>query len=391
MQENKENQEKEPTFEFKTVGSNQWGVDFVEEGRSSSSTIVPDTSFQEVNIINERQAAVPPTDDYSSDEEYEDEYDDYDDDDDDEKVVDNFAYYTAKKLKDEGILPVDEIDETVTFDDIYNAYRYTAEERVKNEVLSEVQRSLEAAGVKDDNLVLLQAIENGVPVDELNVVSRLQKYSSVDPNDIDDDSKLSIIKEMYSLRDMTEKEIDRNINAIQVSDELDDEFKTAQDFFRGAVDLFNKEQAEISRQRLEEERAYQQRNLEVLGRAIKFGEIAGERITSEQSREIERDIFERKSFATQDGRQFMLSPFEEYIWRLNNDFEFQLLNFKNFKYRGKEVEIMKQRAMEEADKDYWSAFKKAQSKSVQKGSVKRDHNKGKDFYINETGGRTYEF
>ncbi len=387
MQENKENQEKEPTFEFKTVGSNQWGVDFVEDGRTNTSTIVPEETRQVIDI----QPPTPVQDNYE-DEGYEDE--EYEDDDgyeEDEKVVDNFAYYTAKKLKDEGILPVDEIDETVTFDDIYNAYRYTAEERVKNEVLSEVQRSLEAAGLKDDNIVLLQAIENGVPIDELNVVSRLQKYSTVDINEVDDNSKLSIIKEMYSLRDMTDREIERNISAIQSNDEVDDEFKTAQEFFKGAVDLFNQEQAEISRQRLEAEKAYQQRNLEILSKAIKYGDIAGEKITSEQSREIERDIFERKPFATEDGRQFMLSPFEEYIWRLNNDFEFQLLNFKNFKFRGKEVEIMKQRAMEEADKDYWSAFKKAQSKSIQKGSIKKEQNKGKDFYINESGGRTYEF
>ena len=387
MQENKENQEKEPTFEFKTVGSNQWGVDFVEDGRTNTSTIVPEETRQVLDI----QPPTPVQDNYE-DEEYEDE--EYEDDEgykEDEKVVDNFAYYTAKKLKDEGILPVDEIDETVTFDDIYNAYRYTAEERVKNEVLSEVQRSLEAAGLKDDNIVLLQAIENGVPIDELNVVSRLQKYSTVDVNDVDDNSKLSIIKEMYSLRDMTDREIERNISAIQSNDEVDDEFRTAQDFFKGAVDLFNQEQSEISRHRLEAEKSYQQRNLEILSKAIKYGDIAGERITSEQSREIERDIFERKPFATEDGRQFMLSPFEEYIWRLNNDFEFQLLNFKNFKFRGKEVEIMKQRAMEEADKDYWSAFKKAQSKSIQKGSIKKEQNKGKDFYINESGGRTYEF
>jgi hypothetical protein len=387
MQENKENQEKEPTFEFKTVGSNQWGVDFVEDGRTNTSTIVPEETRQVIDI----QPPTPVQDNYE-DEEYEDE--EYEDDEgykEDEKVVDNFAYYTAKKLKDEGILPVDEIDETVTFDDIYNAYRYTAEERVKNEVLSEVQRSLEAAGLKDDNIVLLQAIENGVPIDELNVVSRLQKYSTVDVNDVDDNSKLSIIKEMYSLRDMTDREIERNISAIQSNDEVDDEFRTAQDFFKGAVDLFNQEQSEISRHRLEAEKSYQQRNLEILSKAIKYGDIAGERITSEQSREIERDIFERKPFATEDGRQFMLSPFEEYIWRLNNDFEFQLLNFKNFKFRGKEVEIMKQRAMEEADKDYWSAFKKAQSKSIQKGSIKKEQNKGKDFYINESGGRTYEF
>lgn len=383
---NQENQEKEPTFEFKTVGSNQWGVDFVEGSENSPTTIV-----QEKELPFSSNYDGPEYEDPNEDLEDDGEYEDYDEEEEDGEVVDNFAYYTARKLKDEGILPVDEIHESVTFDDIYEAYRYSTESRVKEEVLSELQRSLEAAGVKDENLVLLQAIENGVPMDELNVVSRLQKYSNADPYQVDENSKLSIIKEMYSLRDMTEKEIERNIDAIQINDELDDEFKRAQEFFKGAVEVFNQEQSEISRQRLEAEKAYQQRNLDILGRAIKYGEISGERITSEQSREIERDIFERKPFATQDGRQFMLSPFEEYIWRLNNDFEFQLLNFKNFKYRGKEVEIMKQKAMEEADKDYWAAFKKAQSKSVQKGSIRKGSSKEKDFYINETGGRTYEF
>jgi hypothetical protein len=76
---------------------------------------------------------------------------------------------------------------------------------------------------------------------------------------------------------------------------------------------------------------------------------------------------------------------------MNNDFEFQLLNFKNHMYRGKEVEILKQKAIEETDKDYWAAFKKAQSKSVQKGSIKKKESKDSSSYINETGGRVFEF
>lgn len=387
MENLNENQVEETSFEYKSGGVNPWGVDFVEQGNSYKTVQPIETSQVEPEVDEDDEVTSAPV---------------YSDDSADNSVrsvrssneeeeIDNFAYFTAKKLKDEGILPVEDIEKDVTFDDIYNAYRYTTEERIKEEILSEVQNSLVSAGIKDENLVLLQAIENGIPPDELNVVNRLQKYSKANPEELEDSKKLDIIREMYSLRNLSEKEIERNLNAIELNDEINDEFAEAQKFFQEAVNSFEEEQRMITRQRIEEQKALQQYNAQIFDRAVRMGQIGEEKITSEQSRELERAILDKSLVVDLGGQQYRMSPFEEFMFRMNNDFEFQLLNFKNHMYRGKEVEILKQKAIEETDKDYWAAFKKAQSKSVQKGSIKKKESKDSSSYINETGGRVFEF
>lgn len=388
----KENQIEDSTFEYKSGGVNPWGVDFVEQS-GSSGYIQRNAPINEPDVENtvedtEVSNEIIVDSDNSSDSNYQSSAALVDSDD---EEIDNFAYFTAKKLKDEGILPVEDIEKDVTFDDIYNAYRYTTEERIKMEVLNEVQNSLSTAGIKEENLILLQAIENGVDPDELNIVNRFQKYSRVDSAELEEDKKLNIIKEMYQLRNLSEKEINRNLDAIQVNDEVDDEFIQAQEFFKGAVNEFEQEQKYIAQQRLLEQQAIQEHNNQILDRAIRLGQLGDDKLTSEQSKELERAILDRNLVVDMGGQQYRMTPFEEFLFRMNNDFEFQLLNFKNHMYRGREVEILKQKAIEETDKDYWAAFKKAQSKSAQKGSIKRKESKDSSSYINETGGRVFEF
>ena len=60
------------------------------------------------------------------------------------------------------------------------------------------------------------------------------------------------------------------------------------------------------------------------------------------------------------------------MYKLNNDLEFQLLQYKIHKYRGKEEQIIKEKVAEETEKDFLNAWKKQQSKSASKSSLKRN-------------------
>ena len=286
--------------------------------------------------------------------------------------IDNPAYFIAKQLASEGVVALEDIGADISFGDIYENYKTSLEPRVKEQVLADVQNHLTQAGITDDNIIMLQAIQNGVPLDELYVVNRYKKYATVDPDEVDSSKKTEVIKEWYLSRNLSEKEIKRNLEAIEVNDEVDTEFEEARVFFGETVKNYEAQQREISLENLRQNQAIQQRNQQILDKAIKMGDIYGEKITSIQSKEIEADIFQ-KSIAIQGPEgPIPVSPFEEFMYKLNNDLEFQLLQYKIHKYRGKEEQIIKEKVAEETEKDFLNAWKKQQSKSASKSSLKRN-------------------
>lgn len=395
----------EDSIEYKSGGFNRWGVnvendsrssrhssifnDFKESGESSENTeednLTPasagelaSTTFSE-NIPKTTQVEETTSVESEPSE---------------EESSDNFAYYVAKQMIEEGALPnFDDVDKDITFEDIYESYKETASELVMRDVMEKVQASLNTAGVTEENIVLLQAIQNGVPMDELYEVNKYQKYSSLDDY-AEEDKKLEVIKEWYKSRNLSEKEIRRNLDAIELSDEIDSEFSDAKKFFADTIDNYSKAQRQIAMQEMESRKAIQQMNEQILYNAVNQGVLAGEKLTKEQSKQIYKDIYEKSRVYNVDGEKVYLSPFEEYLYRINNDFEFQLLNYKNFAWRGSEIDVLRARAEEETEKDYLEAFKKAQLKSSSKASIKKNTQTQKDgytVYTNETGGRTFEF
>jgi hypothetical protein len=395
----------EDSIEYKSGGFNRWGVNVENDSRSSRhSSIFNDFKESEESAENTEEdnltpasagelasttfsENIPKTTQVEETTSVEPEPSE-------EESSDNFAYYVAKQMIEEGALPnFDDVDKDITFEDIYESYKETASELVMRDVMEKVQASLNTAGVTEENIVLLQAIQNGVPMDELYEVNKYQKYSSLDDY-AEEDKKLEVIKEWYKSRNLSEKEIRRNLDAIELSDEIDSEFSDAKKFFADTIDNYSKAQRQIAMQEMEGRKAIQQMNEQILYNAVNQGVLAGEKLTKEQSKQIYKDIYEKSRVYNVDGEKVYLSPFEEYLYRINNDFEFQLLNYKNFAWRGSEIDVLRARAEEETEKDYLEAFKKAQLKSSSKASIKKNTQTQKDgytVYTNETGGRTFEF
>lgn len=381
------------SIEYKSGGFNRWGVNVESDSRSNRTSQFIDEALIESDSNDQSEEEVAPSTNQSvpsnSNEEVDSESTSTD-----EPAVDNFAYYVAKQMIEEGALPpFEQVDEDITFEDIYENYKAVAQEQVKSQVLSEIQTTLASAGVTDENIVLLQAIQNGVPLDELYEVDKYQKYAGLD-EEASEDRKLEVIKDWYRSRNLSEREIARNLDAIEMSDEIDTEFNDAKNFFSKTIEEYHNAQRQMALAELEQRKVIQQRNEQILNAAITQGLLAGEKLTSEQSRQIQSDIYERTKHYKIDNQDVYLSPFEEFLYLINNDFEFQLYNYKNYRFRNSQSEIMKQQAREEAEKDYLEAYKKAQGKSALKGSVKRKTvttQDGLTGYINETGGRTFEF
>jgi hypothetical protein len=381
------------SIEYKSGGFNRWGVNVESDSRSNRTSQFIDETLIEDNLDDRPEEKVAPSTNQSVPSDSNEE-EDSESSSTEEPAIDNFAYYVAKQMIEEGALPpFEQVDEDITFEDIYENYKAVAQEQVKSQVLSEIQNTLASAGVTDENIVLLQAIQNGVPLDELYEVDKYQKYASLD-EEASEDRKLEVIKDWYRSRNLSEREIARNLDAIEMSDEIDTEFNDAKNFFAKTIEEYHNAQRQAALAELEQRKVIQQRNEQILNTAITQGILAGEKLTSDQSRQIQSDIYERSKHYKIDNQDVYLSPFEEFLYLINNDFEFQLYNYKNYRFRNSQSEIMKQQAREEAEKDYLEAYKKAQGKSALKGSVKRKTvttEDGLTGYINETGGRTFEF
>lgn len=281
------------------------------------------------------------------------------------------AIVTAQKLAEEGWLDVDEIPEDIDYPQIYELYKNTAKGRLIQEVQHEVNQALVSAGINEQNVAILNALENGVPLDEITEISRYKKYITLNPADEDEDRKMSVIKERYMAIGLREKDLERQLSAIENSGEVDEAFEESQEFFKDVVQNFDKQQILMAQESIKAQQEMKQRNQMILDRAIKFGDLAGQRLTPDQQKDLQRAIYDRSIIVQVEDQNYAFSPFEEFLYRVNNDFEFQLMQFRNHLFRDRDVQLTNARAKQEAVRDDWEAVRKAQSLSGQKKSIKK--------------------
>lgn len=290
---------------------------------------------------------------------------------DDEPAANLHAIITAKKLKEEGWLEVDDIPEDIDYPQIYDLYKSTAKERLMQEVQSEVNFQLEAAGINERNITILNALENEIPLDEISQISRFKKYISLNPADESESKKLSVIKDRYAAIGLNDKDLERQINAIEMSGEIDEAFEESQAFFKGVVTDFDKQQVLMAQEAMRRNNEIKQRNQNILDKAIKLGELGGAKLTNEQQKDLQRAIYDRNVIVEIEDQKFQFSPFEEFLYKMNNDFEFQLMQFRNHLFKDKDNAIAKIKAKQEVSSDDWDAVRKAQLRDAQKRSIKR--------------------
>ena len=229
------------------------------------------------------------------------------------------------------------------------------------------------------------------------VVNKYQKYASVDPESIESDHKVEIIKEWYANRGLTEKEIKRQLEAIDINDEIDSELQEAQQFFGETVQGFAQQQRQYALQEQQAAEDLQRRNLQIVNQVIDSKEILGEKFTDSQVKELKNYIFQRDRVINVGDQQVPASAYEEFIYRVNNDLSYALRAFKRDTFREKDLAVMKEVAAEEANKDFINAYKKVQDKSSSKTSVKRDDSidskdqYGRSIKKTATGGTIIEF
>ena len=364
----------ETTFDYKPGGYNRWAsgdsqasynpffpaveTEDDDQQETTGESAVDNTDTTSNDAVSDAVKPDTDTGDEASDSE-------------DEVEVDNPAYFIAKQLIADGVVEIEDVDKDISFGDIYNNYKEKLAPTIKNEALAEINQTLQQAGITEENIVMLQAIQNGVPVDELYTVSRYEKYGQLSSED-SSDKKVEVIKEWYALRNLTPKEIERNLAAIEIDDEVDAEFEQAKGFFNDAVENFKEDQRNATLEKLRQEHIIRQQNQAIIDNAVKLGKIGAEKLTTEQSRQIGADIYKKtETVDFGNGQVAVVSPFELFMYQMNTNLEFQLLQYKNFKYKGITEAVEKEKAKEETTKDFLKEWQNQQKKSSSKASIKR--------------------
>lgn len=283
--------------------------------------------------------------------------------------IDNPIYFMAKQAAAEGLIPSDlEIPEDVGLDFVYEKYKESIVPIAQQQVIQEAEEKLKAAGISDENISLLQAIQNEVPVDEIFEITKYKKYSTL--SDADDEEKIKVIKTWYQKRGLSEKEQERNINAITIDDEVDSEFESAKGFFENVVNDFEQEQQDLINQRQIQEAQIRQRNAQVLANLSTNFTIGEDKLSKDDAATIVSAV-NMKQPVEFNGQVYNLSPYEQFFISLNNDFEFGLKVFKDFLLKDKKEVTIKNKLKEEVENDWLEAYKNKARKSSSTTSIKR--------------------
>lgn len=355
------------SFEFTGGSINPW-----QTGVYSPKVTVVETSDDKPNEYTDDNDPVNLNQEPITEKVIADLSDENDGDDDEEVPSENIhAVITAKKLKEEGWLNVEELPEDIDYPQIYELFKDSARERLLQEVQTEVEQQLASAGINEQNLSILSALENGVPLDEVSQVSRFKKYITLKSDDQPEDKKMAVIRERYMSIGLKEKDLERQLTAIEQSGEIDEAFEESQQFFKGVVSEFDKSQILMAQQLRERDLEIKRKNQEILDKAVRQGELGNQKLTAEEQKDLHKSIIDRSVVREVDGTKYSFSPFEEFLYLMNNDFEFQLLQFKNYKFKNKADVMDKVKRAEVANKDDWDAVRKAQEADKQKRSLKR--------------------
>lgn len=289
---------------------------------------------------------------------------------------DNPIYFIAKQAMADGYLPNDlEIPKDAGIDFIYTKYKETVQPVIEKRIFEEVEGNLKKLGINEKNIFLLRALENGGSIEDVSEVSKYNKYANMDAYSTEESEKLKVIKDWYNNRGLTDKEQRRNLDAIEMDDEIESEFEEAQNFFKGIVSKYNEEQELITLQKKEAEEAAQQRNLDIVNNLSTNGKIGDEVLSKEDAALLVKALYEKSPF-TFNNAQYELSPYEQFFIALNNDFEFGLKVFKDYLLSDRKKDTIKKQVRQEVEEDWLTAYKKAQSLSSSTTSYMRKNTNG---------------
>lgn len=270
---------------------------------------------------------------------------------------DNFYIAALETLKKNGDLPEDfnmesfENEEDLS-NNIFEAYKNTLKDDVYHTLSIEFQREMLKNGYTRETLELANLLNHGVPLDQMQDFVDYKTLSSVDVEAMAPEDLREFVGTMYEDKGFGEKEIEKILSASELDGEIKDLGKNATAYFK------EREKAEIEKAREvakhnEKLRLDQQRYTQnVLNTVFQSGEIGGEKLTDQQLDMLDTSLNDRTVQVNWGGKIYNLTPFEEFMSKVQNDFSFQLYMFKKSLFDKQEKQAAVAEGKKLAEKDF---------------------------------------
>lgn len=239
------------------------------------------------------------------------------------------AQIIADAYKEQGALPEDfEWQEGLTFEDLQNQVWKYNHEKIRGEVLSELEVQLAEQYGGEEVLSTARRIRLGTTVEDIKQEDRYKILSSVSFNTSDPNFK-SYAKE-YLSHYYQEKGLADTEAAILISNELQSEnlselLEQKRPYFQNKFSELVAQNREQEQARIEADKKAAEEQLRKTQTILDRGEFGGMKFTPQQVTQIKSALFDRNEVITgEDGKRHRVTKYEKINYEMQQDPELQL-------------------------------------------------------------------
>lgn len=233
------------------------------------------------------------------------------------------------------------------------------------QILKELQEELANNGYSEKELEYAKLMRAGVDVNllqnELLVYERLSSYNE----DADESTKIATVRADFTQRGYSPDHIDVIIEKIKEKEELDVKYKESTEMFDQKRKSFISEKNKARDESINKAKLAEENMVNSIKSKLSSGEIYGEKLDKDISKEIENGIFKTQIFDI-GGQKVTASDFQKFLYDFNNDPELRVWAYKKHKFRGSDMNDLKKEVKKETEKEFIDAYKKSVQKSTKK-------------------------
>ena len=280
----------------------------------------------------------------------------------------NPHYFLAQELRNQGVLPEEfEIGEDVGYSDIVNHYRDRMKAPLRAELESELRQEHIQNGWTEEDLFYARAWRQGVDPRSFAPAERLRTYGSIDIEALSDEDKLTVVRSMYEFRGTGIEEADILIKAREEAGTSAELLQEAVNFHKTQYESWAEQERARQAQYQEQVNAQRTAVQNKVNNVIQSRQVSGLTITSDQAKDLHKDIYEAHETVEVDGKLQKVPAVNKFLYEFQNNVELQLELYLLHKYRDRVLQATKNTAVGEVEQALLEASgRKIKSKKTSK-------------------------
>ena len=284
----------------------------------------------------------------------------------------NPFFYLGQQLKKEGFLQENfEISQEAQGHEIFDAYKNKLRGDLEPQIRQEVYAQLQNEGVNANDIIIAQAIRGGTDYRLLNEVTMHEKFGSFGSG-VSQEEKVEAVRYMYISRGFSEKEILKNLQKDEESDEiigLDDLFSDSQEFHKSKFTEFKVNQEKQYEQQQVLVRDQIKRSEDMIRNVLSSKKILDEPISDNQAKELREAIYSPTAVVEVEGIKYNTTELKKFLHEFDNSTELKLWLFKKYKFKGQDSEVIKAEVKKEVEDDFLNVYETEKKRLKKSGAI----------------------